>query len=392
MEKLFTNNNEYLDFANALAYRRIKKLERSNSAYNTEVEEALTECGEIFEKYGSETNYIADIIDLELKVQNGEAQKINSVELEDLSLRRESLYNKYNSFLEKLPLDVKEDLEFYFKKIFDRKLRYSHALDLVNQIKREYPASDNLTVVEIMEQPIFQSISSYLNKDEKVEVKEETPIVEKQEETNNLPYVVQIKKAPEELLKEEVKDEPVLEEPKEKEINSNIFEENNIDDIIPSFNELPEQKIDTIEPKEEMEMPKENVEAEDIFTPFEDLPLIEEPTNELDFQEEIPVEINEEAQKEIDEVLPEVKEEEEKLTYTMEKGDTLTGLACAICEDENGWYDIFEANKEALEARLKEAGLSKNDPFENNEEVFAGLTLTIPNVYEKGSQTKGLAA
>lgn len=385
MEKLFTNYNEFADFANALAYRRIKNLEKANNHFDEEINETIEKCGKIFEEYGSETNYIAEIIDLEMKMQNNDSKLINSVDLEDLSLRRESLYNKYNSFLDKLPLDVKEDLEFYFKKVFDRKLRSNHTIELTNQIKLAYPKAENLTTIEIMDQPIFEAIYDFLNKDRVIA--EEEPVLE---ETTNLPYVTQIKKAPDSLVKEEIVEndfsENVIEPEKESEPNleiPNLFmnneelEKDDFDKVMPSFNEIPEQKTDKIEIKEEIEEPKyKDSNVENIFTSFDNLPIVEEEP----VLEENKIEIE----------TPSVSEDE--LTYTMENGDTLTSLAVALCDDENGWYDIFEANKEILEHRLKEAGLSKNDPFENNEEVFVGLTLNIPNVYEKRNQAMKLAA
>lgn len=386
MEKLFTNYNEFTDFTNALAYRRIKNLEKTDKKFNEEIAETIDECGKIFKQNGSDINYIEEIIDLEMQMQNNESKGSNSVDLEELSLKRESLYNKYNSFLEKLPLDIKEDLEFYFKKVFDRKLRSNHTTDLTNQIKIEFPKAEELTTTEIMEQPIFAEINNFLDKDIKVDKAEEVI-----EETQNLPYVTQIKKASDDLLNEKIVENEVEEKEETQELNKfpkleeanleipNLFlddkELSYEDKIVPSFTEIPEQETDKIEVKEEIEEPVfENDNNEDVFTAFNDLPIIDEP-------------IKEEAV--IEKELP---TSEEELTYTMESGDTLTSLAIAMCDDENGWYDIFEANKEVLEERLKEAGLSKNDPFENNEEVFVGLTLNIPNVYEKTNQKMRLAA
>ncbi len=391
MEKLFTNYNEFTDFTNALAYRRIKNLEKTDKKFNEEIAETIDECGKIFKQNGSDINYIEEIIDLEMQMQNNESKGSNSVDLEELSLKRESLYNKYNSFLEKLPLDIKEDLEFYFKKVFDRKLRSNHTTDLTNQIKIEFPKAEELTTTEIMEQPIFAEINNFLDKDIKVDKAEEVI-----EETQNLPYVTQIKKASDDLLNEKIVENEVEEKEETQELNKfpkleeanleipNLFLDNNDlkleDSNMPSFDEIPEQETDKIEIKEEKEEPViENDNQDDIFTAFNDLPLIDEPIKKEQVQEEPVME-------------KEIPNDEEQLTYTMESGDTLTSLAIAMCDDENGWYDIFEANKEVLEERLKEAGLSKNDPFENNEEVFVGLTLNIPNVYEKTNQKMRLAA
>ena len=363
MNKLFTNQNEYTDFLNAIAHRRIKKLSNGEKQFEEEINDALEKCGKIFEEFGSQINFISEIIDIEMKMQKDESAN----DLEDLSLKRESLYNKFNQFLENIPLEQREDLEFYFKKILDRRLRANNTNDIISQIKKEYPQAEDLTVIEIMEQPTFQRINGLLSNDL---VKENEAV----EETQNLPYVVQIKEAPQDLL--ETKKEEVIEEKPQAEISEIKPEENAEVPLIPDleisdlFNSdlEPENYEDKVTPSlnKVEEAPEANV--DDIFNVFDS------------FDEEKPQSIEESKPEDID-----------INTYTMEKGDTLAGLASALIDDENGWYDIFEANKDLLIKRLGEAGLTKDDPFQYNEEVFAGLTLNIPNVYEK-SQAKTLAA
>ena len=376
MDILFTNYSEQAAFTDAIAHRRIKELEETNSSFDEEIAQTIEICDEIFKNYGSETNFITEIIDLEMRMQNAESQKLTSVDIGDLTLRRESLYNKYNSFLEKLPLEIKEDLEFYYKKISDRKLRLSHTLDKVNQIESEYPKAEGLTVSEIWEQPIFQKIDEFLSGKQLVNPPE---IVD---ETSNLAYVLQIKKAPDDLLNMAIGSNQHNEEPEKEEESLEIpdlFLENDVEyqdelsKVTPEFPDLPVYGTDKIDVKDEIEDPQDLVNSDNLsFIPFADFPKEDNNNLEVKEIEEEPV--------------------DDRLTYTMENGDTLTSLAIALCEDENGWYDIFAANKEVLEQRLQEAGLSNNDPFENNEEIFTGLTLKIPNVYEKANKNLGLAA
>ena len=381
MEQLFTNYNEFTDFLSAKAHQRIGKLSTTNQKYDVEINEAIAKCDEIFKANGVETNYINEIIAIEMQMQSMEDTNENSNDLDELALKRESLYKKYDAFIESLPLSLKEDLEFNFKKIVDRKLRSNHTNDLIAQIEKEYPKAADLTINEIMEQPIFKKASETLH----VPFVEE---VETKEETVNLPYVVQIKKAPENLLHPEMVE--ITEElPIEKTANVPVEEDtikdipnlfntmsdfNFEDKIVPSFTELSEKETDKIEVKDDLVV--NSFEEEPEFEPFTGF-------NGL-------IDLNNEESEKKPEIIEQAKEDEN--TYTMENGDSLANLAYALIDDENGWYDIFEANKDKLIQRMREAGLTRNDDIQYNEEIFSGITLTIPNVYEKKSAVKGLAA
>lgn len=395
MEELFTNYNEYIDFLSAKAHQRIGKLSNTNKKYDYEIDEAIAKCDEIFKSNGVETNYIDEIIAIEMQMQSKEDNHENSNDLDELALKRESLYKKYDAFLETLSLSLREDLEFNFKKIIDRKLRSNHTNDLIAQIEEEFPKGVDLTVTEIMEQPTFKKANEVLH----IPFTNE---LETKEETVNLPYVVQIKKAPENLLHpdmvelpeelpiEKTVNVPVIDfeanKPEEEPIKDipNLFDTmsdfNFEDKIVPSFNELPEQKTDKIEAKEDLVLPSFEEEPEfEPFTGFNGL-------TDLNIEES---EKNNEPEK-LPETIEQSKENEN--TYTMDNGDSLASIAYALIDDENGWYDIFEANKDKLIQRMQDAGLTQNDDIQYNEEVFSGITLTIPNVYEKNSAVKGLAA
>lgn len=386
MEKLFTNYNEYVDFLNAIAHRRIKKLDRSKTQYEDEINEVLEKAGKIFEQFGSRINFIQEIIDVEIKIQNDKTNNQKD-EFEDVNLKRESLYNKFNQFLEQLPLDEREDLEFYFKKILDRRLRANQTGELITQIKNEYPAAEDLTVIEIMEQPTFKKINSFLN-EKTSQIDPETETDNKIEETNNLPYVVQIKEAPASLF--EIEKEEYSKEQQEKqpqEIKSFASEE------LPQIQKLEISDLfsSSIEPKEAL--------VEDIFPSFDEaieFNALENNSAETSEDKDVNIDntfnVFDSLNKPEESPTIEPKTEVEDVnTYEMEIGDSLVGLSTALIDDENGWYDIFEANKDLLIKRLEASGLTKDDPFQYNEEIFAGLTLIIPNVYEK-SQIKALAA
>ncbi len=385
MEGLFTNYNEYIDFLSAKAHQRICTLDKTNSNYEDEIQTAIDKCGSIFRQFGATTNYIEDIINIEIQIQYGENEETHT-EDDDLSIKRESLYKKYDTFVETLPLAVKEDLEFNFKKIFDRRLRSNHTKEIISRIEQDFPKARDLTVIEIMENPVFAKANELQRK----ETIEEAPVFEP--ETVNLPYVIQIKKADESLLQpkfnlfnqESNADEnsklPLMEEehdiPDETDISSlfNTMSDINFDDKeVSSFNEIPE--IESAKAAEDLELPA--LEETPSFEPFTVF-------NNLELDEEMPA-IAEKQEDTVAEDLPLIEEPEieDENTYTMENGDCLASLAYALIDDENGWYDIFEANSDKLLERMNELGLTQNDQIQYNEEAFSGIKLTIPNVYKK---------
>ena len=335
MENLFTNGAEYLAFLKIIANRRLNNLLRDNDTFLHEIEEALIKCGEICSAYGADTNYIRDIYELESKIAIAERKNITSTDVGDLSMKRESLTNKYNSFVATLPLEEAENLEFYFKQISDRSSRISKNNEAINKINQEYPDARTITPEDRKNHRIFREINNYLHP------KTETEEIVAQEE-ESLPYVVEMHEAPTDLVEEEIVETPEV-------------------DLGPSVADNSFFKND---------------EADDFGTQIESEPVIHK--------------FKEVEEREVD-AMPETPKEDE-VTFSLERGTSLTDLSVALCGDENGWYDIYNANKEIIDQRLEEAGLSRNEAFESNDEVFDGLTLVIPNIYEKSSTPKSLTA
>jgi hypothetical protein len=325
MENLFTNNQEYITFCNLKAKGRIISLEKSEKQYADEIEQTLKKCGEICENYQS-SNYINEILDIETKLQSIEGQRYSANQLEELTSKKTDIYHKYNNFLAGLPLNTREDLEFLTKKLFDRQARLKKSQELISEIEDEYRDARSLNVEETFKTlPILMSISSYLTKEDKEQTMEE----EVDSQKINLPYVVKITEAPAQLLSNLKEDKAPTEEETMQELSTDNSFFDPTDDFTTS---IENEKI---------------------------TPVIAENDENYD--------------------------NEDKLTYEMIKGDSLTKVALAVCDDENGWYDIYKANKKIIDDKLKELGLNHEEPFEENEEIFAGMSLIIPNIYEKNN-------
>lgn len=345
MDILFTNSTDSISFLNIIAQRRLNNLTRDNETFQAEIEEALSNCGEICSKHGSDTNFVREIIALDAKMDAAERKSINSRDVSDLSLRRESLYDKYNQFLASIPLEDKENLEFAFKQVLDRIQRISVNDETMAKISLDYPDAKSVTPEERKNHRVFRSINAFLYPEmEAVEEKEE-------EKNDELPYVVKISAAKDDLIEAEI-EEPVGEIAAPETDNS--FYQDGTDDFITQvdneyipheFKEVKEPEVDKIAEVEE-EVPK----------------------------------------------VPEEIAEDTDVTFTIEKGISLTDIAIALCGDENGWYDLYNANKDAIDNKLTEAGLSHDEPFESNDEVFDGLVIKIPNQFNKVEEQKQLAA
>lgn len=349
MEDLFANSQEYQAFCNLKAKGRILSLEKDKSKFQDEISDILKKSDEILKQYGASINYISELINIDAQLQNIDIDK-SDISANELTLKRDNLYNEYNQFLDNLPLSVREDLEFYYKKIFDRKLRLDESSEVISELDYEYPDARDLDVEDAFNtQQILKDIKNYLYpEDDFVSLEHDDDIM-------TLPYVTKISEAPESLLMDtnDTIEEIHENEPAEEVVTDNSFfdpsddftskiEES--DKIAPLFSEDKEEpvKLETIEVQLD--------EPTDISTLF----------------------ANEEKQK-----------EDEELTYLMEKGISLKDLALAVCDDENGWKDIYNANKDIILQRLSEKGLSDSDyAFENDANIFDGLALIIPNRYE----------
>jgi len=74
MEDLFNSKEEYITFCNLLAKRRINRIKKENEEYEEEINAALDKCIKIFNKYGEDTDYFAELLDLEDKLRDVEGE------------------------------------------------------------------------------------------------------------------------------------------------------------------------------------------------------------------------------------------------------------------------------------------------------------------------------
>lgn len=263
--------------------------------------------------------------------------------LDEVFAKKEELLSEYEEFLTELPLEDRENLEFYVKKILDRKERITSADELITRIENAYPDARNLIVEEAFSKVgVLRDIRNLLNPESEEVTMEESEI-------STLPYVTKVSS-----LSEDIEEEPVVDvKPEEIESDMTFFDPN--DDltasienevVVPEFKEVEEEEPDKIE------IPDAIVDG-DVSSLFSEVK--EEPT-EL----EIP----------------------EGITYNMEDGDSLSVLAETICGNENGWRDIYEANKEVVEKRCAERNLTFNENLIYDDKMFSGLSVVIPNEFK----------
>lgn len=253
-------------------------------------------------------------------------KEIYELDKEDSETKRNQLEKELQSYYETLPLEIREELEYIEKKISNRKKRKMNLQKTLDNLLSKYPDSLSVNPKELYNSiPVLKSIKNYIKP-----VKEE--IVEEEDMSTNGLLVTRIYEAPKSLLND----------------NSEQETENQESTVI-------------------------NIEADNSFfggdNPFEEeiVPIVSEYVEEENISEIFPPETNE--------------KQEELINYVLEEGNTLASLAQLLCGDENGWYDIYEANKELLDARLNEYGISSMDNIENNENIFVGLSIVIPNEY-----------
>ena len=407
MENLLKNETERLTFFNLKAKGRIISLEKSKEEYESDMEEALEKCEEIFNEYNADTNYIKAILDIDDKLQSINIPKYNSSELESLSSSREELYDKYNKFEETLPLKVKEKLQFNSKKALDRKVRLTESNENISEIEKEFPEARDLDVTETFKKlPILIDIKNYLEPESKEETQE-------LKEDMVYPQVTKISEAPEYLLKNDL----------------NRIAEDDKPEIEQDFN-IPEANIEEVLPEkfEDTRLEEPELEPINLFASNESEPILPD-NNEvntfLDSDPDFNISLEndnlsplfgEEQPEETSKI--EVKSEEdaysnnkpndvtndEIFTYTMGNGVSLTELAKTAydCDNENVWNNIYTANKELIDERMqekkdiieeelrkkREQNPDKEIGFEDLENIFTGLTLVIPNIYEITKQVE----
>lgn len=397
---------------NLKAKKKIKRIEENVDIFDKEIKESMDKCDELFSKYNADINYLSELMEVENNLQNENSKRHSSSE--SLLAKKDSILEELKEFQSKLPLTAKEDLSFLMKKIKDRQKREDDNLQELKQIEELYPNAREYDVKAAYTIFPFSAIKLYLHPDEMAESG-----LEGEEESiitaapHNMPYVVSIKKYNEPVEDSETETESPLDENLSAETESdNTFFESG-DKLTSAINNnvtAPEvtneeetsvllapgieENIDIIAPMEtnfdEVVSPlnsiEESIPLEDKTTPVEEPK--ETPEKEESVISEAPI-IAEAPKKEVKEEKEEPKEdtpvepETNEVKYTLEEGLSLSDLALALCEDTEGWNDIYKANKSAIEERLKENNITDLNDIENNTEIFKGLELIIPNEFTK---------
>lgn len=397
---------------NLKAKKKIKRIEENVDIFDKEIKESMDKCDELFSKYNADINYLSELMEVENDLQNENSKRHSSSE--SLLAKKDSILEELKEFQSKLPLTAKEDLSFLMKKIKDRQKREDDNLQELKQIEELYPNAREYDVKAAYTIFPFSAIKLYLHPDEMAESGldgEEESIITAA--PHNMPYVVSIKKYNEPVEDSETETESPLDENLSAETESdNTFFESG-DKLTSAINNnvtAPEvtkeeetsvllapgieENIDIIAPMEtsfdEVVSPlnsiEESIPLEDKTTPVEETK--ETPEKEESVISEAPI-ISEAPKKEVKEEKEEPKEdtpvepETNEVKYTLEEGLSLSDLALALCEDTEGWNDIYKANKSAIEERLKENNITDLNDIENNTEIFKGLELIIPNEFTK---------
>lgn len=397
---------------NLKAKKKIKRIEENVDIFDKEIKESMDKCDELFSKYNADINYLSELMEVENDLQNENSKRHSSSE--SLLAKKDSILEELKEFQSKLPLTAKEDLSFLMKKIKDRHKREDDNLQELKQIEELYPNAREYDVKAAYTIFPFSAIKLYLHPDEMAESGldgEEESIITAA--PHNMPYVVSIKKYNEPVEDSETETESPLDENLSAETESdNTFFESG-DKLTSAINNnvtAPEvtkeeetsvllapgieENIDIIAPIEtkfdEVVSPlnsiEESIPLEDKTTPVEETK--ETPEKEESVISEAPI-IAEAPKKEVKEEKEELKEdtpvepETNEVKYTLEEGLSLSDLALALCEDTEGWNDIYKANKSAIEERLKENNITDLNDIENNTEIFKGLELIIPNEFTK---------
>lgn len=397
---------------NLKAKKKIKRIEENVDIFDKEIKESMDKCDELFSKYNADINYLSELMEVDNDLQNENSKRHSSSE--SLLAKKDSILEELKEFQSKLPLTAKEDLSFLMKKINDRQKREDDNLQELKQIEELYSNAREYDVKAAYTIFPFSAIKLYLHPDEMAESG-----LEGEEESiitaapHNMPYVVSIKKYNEPVEDSETETESPLDENLSAETESdNTFFESG-DKLTSAINNnvtAPEvtkeeetsvllapgieENIDIIAPMEtsfdEVVSPLNSIEEstplEDKTTPVEEKK--ETPEKEESVISEAPI-IAEAPKKEVKEEKEEPKEdtpvepETNEVKYTLEEGLSLSDLALALCEDTEGWNDIYKANKSAIEERLKENNITDLNDIENNTEIFKGLELIIPNEFTK---------
>lgn len=368
---------------NLKAKKKIKRIEENVDIFDKEIKESMDKCDELFSKYNADINYLSELMEVENDLQNENSKRHSSSE--SLLAKKDSILEELKEFQSKLPLTAKEDLSFLMKKIKDRQKREDDNLQELKQIEELYPNAREYDVKAAYTIFPFSAIKLYLHPDEMAESG-----LEGEEESiitaapHNMPYVVSIKKYNEPVEDSETETESPLDENLSAETESdNTFFESG-DKLTSAINNNVTAPEVTKEEETSVLLAPGIEENIDIIAPMEtSFDEVVSPLNSIEESTPLddkttPVEEKEEP-KEDTPVEPETNE----VKYTLEEGLSLSDLALALCEDTEGWNDIYKANKSAIEERLKENNITDLNDIENNTEIFKGLELIIPNEFTK---------
>lgn len=436
---LFDNGKD-IYFYNLLAARKLKSIRRERDGYEKEIVNAIDSCGEILKKYGARCNYIERIHDIEQKMEPKgilptSANREESNHVEQIG----KLTDELTELIKSIPREASEDLEFYSKKIIDRRRRIDDTFKKEKELLDLYPDADKVDYQQIFNslKSIFDKIRSFTGEEiEKRSIGDELGFPKQQK-------VMRISQASESILNLVRQKDYSAELTKP--ITTGLFEV--VGEVFSEVNSNPktsksilEEKMPTIEPKAEInpviEEEQKNEEPlvqeiktdsvlditeQDLNEPIKEEPVMIEETSvepviteetkeeSIEEKKEVSEPIKEETVKE-EEIVPEpVKEESTEIqaeakeeevddpnlvTFEMPDEFTLADLAQAI--DEPNWQDvykaIYDANKGKFDKIIAEKNNGSIEGIEYNNKIFAGLTIKIPTIItQTKEEEKGLA-
>ena len=350
---LFESETEYATFLNLIAHRRINRLITAISLLENDRENAIANCTSILIEYNEDPNCIATLIDIEDKLN---ISTDDSMDLVSLMQQKSDLESKIIEFLDTLLLTVRENFEFSLNQIIDRSKRILESKQIIDKIKDNYPNVENLDVSKaISECPTLLAIQKYIEPNKDFD-KVEEPLVES---TITLPYVVRITTAPESLLMKLDNNNTT----------STIIDDPSFESHEPFAYSVDDTMFTTASPETTEDISYDNYNFGPLFN--ENNNLIENnsetSSDETSFN---PIEDNNTSSNNLNELLK----------FPMTDGISLTSVAEAACGNREGWQDIYDANKEIIDELLIDREMSIEEA-KDNENIFAGLTLVIPNIY-----------
>lgn len=379
MDTLIDNQAQVVLY-NLKAKKKIKKIEENIDTFDKEIKESIDKCDELFNKYNADINYINELIEVENDIENENTKRHSTNE--NLLAKKDSILEELKAFQSKLPLTAKEDLSFLMKKINDRQKREDDSLQELKQIEELYPTARDYDVKSAYNIFPFSAIKLYLHPEET----EETSNLTEEESIitaapHNMPYVVSIKKYSKEV-EEEPEEESTLNEDLTNETESDNTFFDSGDTLTSAINNEITAPTTTSEDETSVLLAPGIEENADIIAPMEtNFDEVVSPLDAVESKEITEEQITEEPEQSIAE--PEPVSDSNEIKYTLDDGLSLADLALALCEDTEGWNDIYRSNKSVIDERMKENNISDLTNIENNTEIFKGLELVIPNEFTK---------